>query len=286
LLDGINTGSCRLKEAKEANDQLTEFMQTQVEERRKEIRDGTSHRDDVFTRLVQANEDEESKFRLSDEELIGNVFVILFAGHETTAHTLGATLGFLAYYPEIQEEVYEHILSVVGKDRDPEWEDFGKLEKVLAVFFESLRMFPSGHIMIREAREDAILKIPNRDGQEGTQTIPITKGTLVVVDMIGVQYNPRYFDEPDKFKPSRWYGVSPESDMFTAFSVGTRACLGRMFGLSESIAFLTSLLKQWKVEPLLSGGETKEQWKNRVLEAELVITLGVANMPIRFVRRQ
>jgi len=56
-------------------------MQTQVEERRKEIRDGTSNRDDVFTRLVQANEDEESKFRLSDEELIGNVFVILFAGH-------------------------------------------------------------------------------------------------------------------------------------------------------------------------------------------------------------
>ncbi len=31
--------------------------------------------------------------------------------------------------------------------------------------------------MIREAREDAVLKIPNRDGQEGTQTIPITKGT-------------------------------------------------------------------------------------------------------------
>ena len=76
--------------------------------------------------------------------------------------------------------------------------------------------------------------------------------------------------------------------MFTAFSVGefqilieiwmnvlihlstgTRACLGRMFGLSESIAFLTLLLRGWKVEPLLSAGETKEQWKNRVLEAEL-----------------
>jgi len=167
----------RLKESKEANDQLTEFMQTQVEERRREVRDGTSHRDDVFTRLVRANEDEESKYRLSDEELIGNVFVILFAGHETTAHTLGATLGFLAYYPEIQEEVHEHILSVVGNKRDPEWEDFGKLEKVLAVFFEALRMFPSGHVMIREAREDAVLNIPNKDGQEGIQTIPVTKGT-------------------------------------------------------------------------------------------------------------
>lgn len=40
-------------------------------------------------------------------------------GLETTAHTLAATLGFLAYYPEIQEEVHEHILSVIGKSRDP-----------------------------------------------------------------------------------------------------------------------------------------------------------------------
>ena len=34
------------------------------------------------------------------------------------------------------------------------------------------------------------------------------------------EYNPRYFDEPEKFKPSRWYGVPADSEMFTAFSVG------------------------------------------------------------------
>lgn len=45
-------------------------MQEQVEERRKEVRGGTSTRDDVFTRLVQANEDEESKYRLTDDELV------------------------------------------------------------------------------------------------------------------------------------------------------------------------------------------------------------------------
>lgn len=35
-----------------------------------------------------------------------------------------------------------------------------------------------------------------------------------------LEYNPRYFDEPEKFKPSRWYGVPAESEVFTAFSVG------------------------------------------------------------------
>jgi len=55
--------------------------------------------------------------------------------------------------------------------------------------------------------------------------------------------------------------------------------------MTESIAFLTLLLRGWKVEPLLVNGETKEQWRARVLEAKLVITLGVADMPIRLVRR-
>lgn len=34
------------------------------------------------------------------------------------------------------------------------------------------------------------------------------------------EYNSRYFDEPGKFKPSRWYGVPADSEMFTAFSIG------------------------------------------------------------------
>ena len=41
------------------------------------------------------------------------------AGHETTAHTLAATLGLLSVHPEIQEEVANQIAEVVGHDRDP-----------------------------------------------------------------------------------------------------------------------------------------------------------------------
>ena len=36
------------------------------------------------------------------------------AGHETTGHTLTWTLGYLALYPEVQEEVYAEITEVCG----------------------------------------------------------------------------------------------------------------------------------------------------------------------------
>jgi len=48
-------------------------MHEQVEKRRLEVREGMSRRNDVFTRLVEANEEEESKFRLADDELVSDV---------------------------------------------------------------------------------------------------------------------------------------------------------------------------------------------------------------------
>ena len=43
----------------------------------------------------------------------------LVSSLETTAHTLAATFGFLAVNEEIQEEIVQHILEVVGTEREP-----------------------------------------------------------------------------------------------------------------------------------------------------------------------
>lgn len=60
-------------------------MHSQVTERKAEIASGSSsiteERNDAFTLLIRANEDEGGKFQLDDQELIGNVFIMLFAGH-------------------------------------------------------------------------------------------------------------------------------------------------------------------------------------------------------------
>lgn len=124
------------------------------------------------------------------------------------------------------------------------------------------------------------------------------------------EYNPRYFDEPEKFKPSRWYGLSSsDSEAFTAFSIGVsvsfqlctrgslnaltvrphegpRACIGRKFATTEAVCFLTMIIRDWEINPLLRDGETKEAWRHRVLDASIVITLGVKDVPVTFTRRR
>ncbi|KAL0067455.1 hypothetical protein AAF712_005443 [Marasmius tenuissimus] len=169
----------RVQRPQDAQRQLTSFMQDQVKLRKAEVRAQTpeEYKRDAFSMLVQANEDEEGKHRLNDEELIGNVFVMLFAGHETSAHTLAATLGFLAVDEAAQDEVLQEIIDVVGYDRDPEFDDYNNLNKVLSAFYEALRMFPAGHVLIREPTEDTVIEIPKPRGQEGTQLQPVPRGT-------------------------------------------------------------------------------------------------------------
>ncbi|KAJ7719189.1 cytochrome P450 [Mycena maculata] len=271
-----------------ARERMAKFMQQQVSERKADVAAAVegNTRADAFTMLVKANQDESGKYQLDDQEVAGNVFLFMFAGHETTAHSLAGTLGFMAIHEEIQDEIVEQILSVVGPDRDPEFDDYSKLDKVLAIFYEAARMFPAGHALIREAIEDTVLTIPNPVGEEGSKTIPIPKGTQVTVDMVGVQYNPRYFEDPHVYKPSRWYGLPTDSELFTAFSVGPRACIGRRFATVEATCFLALLLRDWKVQPILRNGESKEAWGARVMDAHIVLTLGVKDIPVRLVRRK
>ncbi|CAK5274668.1 unnamed protein product [Mycena citricolor] len=281
----LNLPLPRFIKIRNARAMLMGFMLKQVAERKALIAAGVSNKD-AFTLLVKANEEETGSRVLDDSELIGNVFLFLFAGHETTARSLTATLACIALDDEIQTEALDQILEVVGPDGKPEFEDCNKLDKVLALFYEATRMFPAAHLLLRQATEDNVLLVPKPVSEEGTIAVPIAKGTTFIVDMVGAQYNPRYFDEPEKFKPSRWHGLPPDSEQFTAFSVGSRACIGRKFATVEAICFLTRFIRDWKVAPLLAPGETREQWRKRVLDAKVLLALGIERLPLTLERRK
>ncbi|KAH7890566.1 cytochrome P450 [Phlebopus sp. FC_14] len=187
-------------------------------------------------------------------------------------------------------------------------EDYDNLDKVLAAFYEGIRLFSSGVFLIREAKQDTVLDVSDDDEPK---MLPVKKGTHIVVDMVGVptliyvltakEYNPRYFSEPEEFRPSRWY-KSPddtssakvdlsESEEYTAFSVGPRSCIGRKFATTEAVCLLALLLRDWRIEPLLAVNpksgkiETVDEWRARVMQATMRLTMGVRDVPLRFVRR-
>ena len=232
---------------------------------------------------------------------------MFFAGHETTATVMVATLCFLASHKEEQEIVLEEIRSLVSDGELP-FAHYESLVKTRSAFVEALRMIPAGSLLVRESRDDTILHVPaGMDANENMiqEAVPIPKGTTVIVDMIGIRtpfatapnhvvsyliptwldYNPRTFPDPGVYRPSRWYQATSE-EAYTAFSVGPRACIGRRFALTEGICFLAHLLRDYEVKPLLEKGETLQSWKERVLTKTVSrLSLQIVNTPLLFKRR-
>lgn len=65
-----------------------------------------------------------------------------------------------------------------------------------------------------------------------------------------VHYNPDYFPEPHKFKPSRFLesdGITPKRDEhLIPFGMGKRMCLGESLARMEIFLILSSLLQRYR----------------------------------------
>jgi cytochrome P450 len=208
----------------------------------------------------------------------------LIAGHETTAHTLCFTFALLALYPDEQEKLYKHILSVLPDGRFPTYEEMALLNYSTSVFYETLRMFPPVPNIPKISEEDTTLTFGNANGEK--RTIPVPKGTRIIINPPGLHYNPRYWKDPHTFKPERFLEDWPK-DAFVPFSTGPRACLGRKFFETEGIAILTMIISRYKItikeEPQFIG-ETFEQRKNRVLKCKGEMTMTPIRVPLTFTR--
>ncbi|KAF8997630.1 cytochrome P450, partial [Cyathus striatus] len=223
---------------------------------RKEVLAGESEdmTGDVLGRLVKSVE-VEGKYKLSEEEVMADIFTILFAGHETTASVLSATMICLALYQDEQQKAYEEIkIDTVSKI-----EDSNQLPHLQACFQECGRLYPAAFMVAREMAED----VPVRVMRPEEHIIVLPKGSQIILELIGIHHNPNVYSEPETFRPSRWYGVSdPDLPMF---GFGPRACVGRKFAHTEAVTFLAHLLYDWELHVDLKDGESVQDYKNRVL---------------------
>ena len=78
--------------------------------------------------------------------------------------------------------------------------------------------------------------------------IPVSKGTSVGISPLPNQYNPKYFKDPEVFRPERWESECNNLPPFTilGFSGGPRSCIGKHLALLESKIALIKFMKRYK----------------------------------------
>jgi len=221
-------------------------------------------------------------FNFTHRDLLGNIFVFLFAGHETTASALSFAIALLATHPEEQEELYQHVRSVVPEGRLPTYQDVPQLTRVLAVINETLRLFPPASLIMKEAAEDCV--IPTDSGE----SLPVLKGTTLIPMINAMHHNPKYWPDPYEFRPSRFLG-DYNKDAFIPFSAGARVCIGRRFSEIEQIAVLSVIVLHYKITVLEEpqyAHETVEERKKRVLAPQSPLLVKPVRTPVEFAPRE
>jgi cytochrome P450 len=147
---------------------------------------------------------------LSIEELVGIGFVLLFAGHETTANMLGLGTFALLEHPEQLAELR------ANPDLMP-----GAVE-------ELMRYLSVVDILYRYATDDIEL------GGE-----VIGKGSTVVVSLLAANRDPQRFDNPDTLDIRR------KARGHLSFGHGIHQCLGQQLARIEMRAGFAGLLRRF-----------------------------------------
>ena len=226
-----------LRKTKRAFDAFELYSTDLIERRRRE---GSSDRRDLLSLLIQANS-VDAKHALSSREILADVFVLMFAGHETTATALTWALILLAFHPEEQHKIRSEIMEVIADGRAPIYEDYPRLIRSRAALQEAMRIFPPVVHIPRVAVQKCIIN-----------GIPFTPDQRVSISAFGLHRNPKIWPQPLTFRPDRFdERVSPPVDDYhwITFARGPSACIGSRFSLIEGTLILAMLLKRLKIEP-------------------------------------
>jgi len=154
-----------------------------------------------------AKKKDTAKRSLTDAELLSNSFIFYLAGYETSSKALTWSLLLLASHPDVQLKCIEQIYKTIGKNKDDqhfvsdqnlEFQHFGKLEYLLAVMNEALRLFPVAPSTKMCAQEIVIGKKGNSEG------FRIPKDTTLHFDAEALGRHPKHWKDCEKFVPERW----------------------------------------------------------------------------------
>jgi cytochrome P450 len=193
--------------AAEAANRAAEEFRSYVLELIRERRDHP--RDDMVTALVEARVDGE---RLSDDQIVSTVIVLLNAGHEATVNTLGnGTLAF-ARHPDQWRRVVD-----------------GDVPAAAAVE-EMIRYDPPLQLFERWVLADDF----------AIGDVPIPRGAKIAMLFGAANRDPRVFDSPDEFDAGR-----ENAAQHVGFGGGIHVCIGAPLARIELEASVDALRRLW-----------------------------------------
>ncbi|CAN9498748.1 unnamed protein product [Ophioblennius macclurei] len=186
------------------------------------------------------------KKQMTEDEIVGQAFVFLLAGYETSSNALALTCYLLALHPECQRKVQEEVDDFFTRHSSPDYANVQELKYLDMVVSETLRLYGPAFRYAREIEHDCVVN---------GQLLP--KGAVLEIPAGFLHHDPEHWPEPEKFIPERF---TPEAKaarhpfVYLPFGAGPRNCVGMRLAQLEMRMALVRLLRRFSI---IACSETK-----------------------------
>ncbi|XP_021957567.1 cytochrome P450 9e2 [Folsomia candida] len=236
-----------IKERNQTGQKGNDFIQLMLEVREDKLKTDESELDSFEKDAIIKSEVKgqvSTADLLDDDGIVSNCVLFILAGFDTTQSLLLFCAYALAIHPEIQDKLRKEVEAVLDEnDGDFTYDSIHKMAYLDMVIHETLRFYPPAPATDRGCTEDYL--IPGTD-------IVVKKGDGIIVPIMSIHHDERYYPEPEKFDPERF---SPENKgkfntyAFLPFGQGPRNCIGMRFALTEVKLAIAQLVHNFDIEP-------------------------------------
>jgi unspecific monooxygenase len=210
--------------------------------------------------------------KFTEQMLCSEAKLMLFAGTDTTAHTLSFSVGALGLNPHAFQKARQEVDEVFQVHQEINSKSLKQLTYIQAVIKETMRLYPvsngsTGCLAIR----DTVI--------EG---IHIPKGTQITWSIMAAGRDAEEYPRPNEFLPERWLKDEQENTKpltMLVFGSGAHRCIGESLAMLEATVMLAMLLRYFDWE-LVNGRASLEQ-----LGQNLTV-FPEDRMPVRFKVRE
>lgn len=192
------------------------------------------------------------KRKLSFKELRDETKTVLISGHDTTSTLCAFAVYRLTKHPHIQKLVFKDIMDhTTSTDGPITLEMIKKMTYFDAFLHEVLRLHPPVGMIARD--------LSRRTNLVG-ESIPA--GTRIQISIYLLHRNPKYWTDPEEFKPERWQERDEKFHHFAflPFSAGGRNCIGQRFAMYEAKLILAPIIREF--EMMLSPSQENVDFKH------------------------